>query len=48
VWVAPAFGIYADAGRAALQGSSSDGQEEALDDRLTSFFVGARIRIAGR
>jgi hypothetical protein len=48
VWVAPAFGIYADAGRAALRGSSSDGQEEALDDRLTFFFVGARIRIAGR
>ena len=48
VWVAPAFGIYAELGRSALKGTARDGGEGSLDDRQTYFFAGARIRIAGR
>jgi hypothetical protein len=47
VWVAPAFGIYGDVSRAALKGSAIDDEEGLTDERVTTMFVGARIRIGG-
>jgi hypothetical protein len=48
VWVVPAFALYGEFGRHALKGSTTDGVEGAMNDRLTSVFFGARVRIAGR
>ena len=48
VWIVPAFALYGEFGRAALKGSAQEGAEGSVDDRMTSFFFGARIRIAGR
>lgn len=48
VWVAPAVGIYAEGGRAAIKGEGPVGAEGSIDDRLTFLFAGLRIRIAGR
>jgi len=48
VWIAPAFAIYGEFNRLALKGSARDGGEGTIDDRMTAFFFGARIRIAGR
>jgi hypothetical protein len=45
VWVAPAFAIYAEGSRAKLSGSSRDGAEGGIDDRLTTILIGGRIRI---
>jgi hypothetical protein len=48
VWVAPSFAVYGEFGRAALKGVALDEDEEGtLDERLTSIFFGARIRIGG-
>jgi hypothetical protein len=48
VWASPWFGLYGEFGRAALKGSGRDDPEAIIDDRLTHFFGGIRIRIAGR
>ena len=47
VWVAPAFGIYGEFGRAALKGRALDDEEGTTDERVTTVMVGARIRIGG-
>jgi hypothetical protein len=47
VWVAPSFGIYGEVGRAALKGIALDEEDGATDERVTTMFVGARIRIGG-
>lgn len=48
VWAAPWFGIYGEFGRTALKGESETATEGTIDDRLTYFLGGIRIRIAGR
>jgi Outer membrane protein beta-barrel domain len=48
VWILPAFGIYGEFRRLALKGSDRDGGEGTIDDRITAYFVGVRVRIAGR
>ena len=48
VWIAPAFGIYGEFNRLALKGTARDGAEGSIDDRMNAFFVGGRVRIAGR
>jgi hypothetical protein len=44
-WVTRSFGLYAEAGRAALKGSEIDDGQAVMDDGVTSFIIGARIRI---
>ena len=48
LWLAPAFAVYGELGRAALKGSGRDGAEGALDERLTVYFIGARVRVLGQ
>ena len=48
IWVAPAFALYAELGRAALKGGGRDGAEGTMDERALYYFAGARIRILGR
>ena len=45
VWLAPAFGIYGEVVRAALKGEALDDEQGPTDERVTTMFVGARIRI---
>jgi hypothetical protein len=47
VWVAPAFGIYGEFGRAALKGRALDDEEGTTDERVTTIMVGGRIRLGG-
>lgn len=44
-WVTPMFAIYADGGYAAIKGSASDGTKNAMNDNLTYFVLGGRIRL---
>jgi opacity protein-like surface antigen len=46
VWVSSWLGVYGDAGRAAVKGNVVDA-EGRIDDRITAFTFGARIRIGG-
>lgn len=46
-WATQRFAIYGEFGRAALKGASRDEAEGELDDRLTSFLFGARVRLGG-
>lgn len=48
VWASSWFGLYGEFGRAALKGNGRDDPDAAIDDRLTYFFGGVRIRIVGR
>lgn len=43
-WVAYNFGIYAEVERAKLEGASPDGAPGHMDDHVTTFRVGVRIR----
>ncbi len=45
IWVSPMFGIYADAGYLAIKGGAVGGKDKAVDDNLTYFMVGGRIRL---
>jgi hypothetical protein len=44
-WVTRSFGLYAEAGRAALKGTETNDGEAVMDDGVTSLVIGARIRI---
>jgi hypothetical protein len=44
-WVQPWLGIYGEGGRAALRGKNVENAEGALDDHLTFFTIGVRVRI---
>lgn len=46
LWVSPWLAIYGDAGRTAFKGDFQDA-EGLIDDTLTSFLFGARVRIGG-
>ena len=47
VWVKPKFGIYAEAERDLLRGADRDGGEGRMNDQLTAFRIGVRIRLLG-
>jgi hypothetical protein len=46
-WITSHVGMYAEFGRSSLKGSATGGGEGRMDDRLTSYTIGARIRIGG-
>lgn len=46
-WVKPSFAIYGEGGLVGLKGSPRENVEGAIDDRLTYFVAGVRIRIGG-
>jgi len=48
LWVKPKFGFYVEAERARLKGASRDGDQGKMDDRLTTFRIGIRLRLLGR
>jgi hypothetical protein len=48
IWVSPMFGIYADAGYMAIKGGAVGGKDKAIDDNLTYFMVGARIKLGAK
>jgi Outer membrane protein beta-barrel domain len=48
IWLAPAVALYAELGRAAMKGSGREGAEGTMDERVTFYVAGARIRILGR
>lgn len=48
VWLTRRLGLYAEAGRIRLKGEEVNGGEGVLDDHLTTVFIGARLRLAGR
>lgn len=43
-WVTPYFALYGEFGRARLKGDAAEG-EGILDDRLTSYTIGGRLRL---
>lgn len=45
VWTAPAFGIYAEAGRGQLKGNTIDTGDGSLDDHVNYVMLGVRVRI---
>jgi hypothetical protein len=45
VWVTRAFALSAEGGRATLKGTARDGADGALDESLTFFLFGARLRL---
>jgi hypothetical protein len=45
VWMAPAVGLYADAGFVKLKGASIGGGEARLDDRMRYVTFGLRVHI---
>jgi hypothetical protein len=47
VWFSSVFGLYGEVGIAGIKGPAKDDAEGSVDDRLTSFVVGARIRLGG-
>jgi len=47
VWLARAFAIFGEAGRAALKGEGIEQAEIDLDERVTFVRFGARVRIGG-
>jgi hypothetical protein len=44
-WVTPWLGVYGEGGRVALRGANVDNAEGSLDDHLTYFTIGVRLRI---
>ena len=44
-WVTSRLGIYGEFGRTAVKGTEVGGGEGVLDDRMTSYTVGARLRV---
>jgi hypothetical protein len=47
VWLARAFAIFGEGGRAALKGEGIEQAEISLDERVTFVRFGARVRIGG-
>jgi hypothetical protein len=47
IWAVPKFAVYAEGGRARLNGADLNGGEARIDDRVTFILVGARVRIGG-
>ena len=47
IWIRPAFAIYGQADFTSLKGDARDDAEGAMDDRLTSIFIGAKVKIGG-
>ena len=45
VWLARSFALYTEGGRLALKGSARDGADGSLDEGLTYFVVGGRVRL---
>jgi hypothetical protein len=45
LWIVPHFGIYGEFGRAQIKGSPELNVEGGVDDHLTSFLFGARVRL---
>jgi hypothetical protein len=45
VWMAPAFGLYFEAGRGALKGKAVDNVDGSLDDHVNYIVVGGRVRV---
>ena len=43
-WVTPYFALYGEFGRARLKGDAVEG-EGNIDDRLTSYTIGGRLRL---
>jgi hypothetical protein len=48
VWAKPKFGLYAEYERAKLLGKSRDGDPGQMDDIVTTFRLGVRVRLFGR
>jgi hypothetical protein len=48
VWMKRSVGLYAEAGRVRLKGTSTDGGEGSLDENLTYAVAGLRFRLGGR
>ena len=44
-WVAPAFALYAEAGGAGVKGDSEVASQGRIDNRLTVFTAGVRVRL---
>ena len=47
VWFSSVFGLYGEVGTTGVKGPAEDNAEGAVDDRLTSFLFGARVRLGG-
>jgi hypothetical protein len=47
VWLSSVFGFYGEFSSAAVKGPAEDDEEGSVDDRLTSFLFGVRLRIGG-
>lgn len=47
VWFSSIFGIYGEFNSSQVKGVAEDDEEGLVDDRLTSFLFGARIRLGG-
>jgi len=47
IWAKPSFAIYTEGGLAGMKGHPREDAEGSIDDRLTYFVAGLRIRIGG-
>ena len=47
MWISSVFGLYGEFVSSAVKGSARDESEGAVDDRVTSFLFGARVRLGG-
>jgi hypothetical protein len=47
VWFSGSFAVFGQYGRTAIKGSAIDDAEGIADERMTSLFVGARVRLGG-
>jgi hypothetical protein len=45
LWLRPSFALYGEFGRSVIKGSALENADGSLDDNLTVFMAGARIRI---
>jgi hypothetical protein len=45
LWLRPSFALYGEFGRAVIKGDALENADGSIDDNLTTFLVGARIRI---
>jgi hypothetical protein len=46
-WVTSRFAIYGEGGRAALKGNELDDGEGIINERVTFFLIGAKVRLGG-
>lgn len=47
LWIKPSFGLYGEVTRAVLKGNALDDEEGAIDERMTLYTVGVKVRIGG-